>query len=97
MRRDRARVAPEHGDQLVVHDFHERLARIQAARDFLAERAIAHAIDERFATGSATSASSNAMRIVRTVSRTLSSVIRPRPVTRCKAAVRRAVSLIEHE
>src|SRR5262245_43926872 len=45
---ERARIAAQHLDQLVVHDLDERLAGIEAARDFLAERAIAHALDERF-------------------------------------------------
>ncbi len=51
VRGDRARVAAEHGDQLVVHDLHEGLPGVQAPRDFLAERAIAHAVDERFRNG----------------------------------------------
>jgi hypothetical protein len=42
------RVATEHGDQLVVHDLDERLAGIEAARDFFTERAIPHPLDERF-------------------------------------------------
>ena len=47
VRRDRVQVAAEHRHELVVHDLREGLAGVQAARDFLAERAIAHAIDER--------------------------------------------------
>ena len=43
----RARVAAEHCDQLVVDDLDERLARIEAARDLLAEGAVAHSLDER--------------------------------------------------
>ncbi len=44
---NRARVAAEHGDELVVDDLHERLTGIEAARDLLAERTVADAIDER--------------------------------------------------
>ena len=44
---NRARVAAEHGDELVVDDLHERLTGIQAARHFLAERAVADSVDER--------------------------------------------------
>ena len=44
---NRARIAAEHGNELVVHDLDERLTWIEAARDFLAEGPIADAIHER--------------------------------------------------
>jgi len=51
LRLQRARVAAEHPEQLVVHDLHERLAGIETAGDFLAERPVAHALDERLGDG----------------------------------------------
>jgi hypothetical protein len=47
----RARVAAEHGDELVVDDLDERLAGVEAARHFLAERPVADPVDERLRDG----------------------------------------------
>src|SRR6185295_19792360 len=47
-RREWTRSAAENSHELVMHDLDERLPGIEAARDFLAQRAVAYAIDKCF-------------------------------------------------